>query len=194
MIDSLQSNISKFTKPEIWDEYHLQKNKYWVLTLHRPSNVDDEQELLHILQMINDHSSELPVIFPVHPRTENQLKHAQAKFPNIRNIHPMSYLRFMYLVQHALGVVTDSGGIQEETTVMNIPCLTLRKNTERPETVSIGSNELITTLDLLPDAMKNIAAGQWKKGGIPQFWDGKTADRIVEILLSKLSTINVTKE
>jgi UDP-N-acetylglucosamine 2-epimerase (non-hydrolysing) len=188
MIDSLQSNISKFTKPEVWNEHHLQEKRYWVLTLHRPSNVDDEQELLHILQMIDAHSSTLPIIFPVHPRTENQLKHTRIKFHNILNIHPMSYLRFMYLVQHALGVITDSGGIQEETTVMNIPCLTLRKNTERPETVSIGSNELISNLDLLPGAMKNIAAGQWKKSGIPKFWDGNTADRIVEILLSQLST------
>jgi UDP-N-acetylglucosamine 2-epimerase (non-hydrolysing) len=187
MIDALQSNMHKFTKPELWDEHHLQEQKYWVLTLHRPSNVDNEEELLRILQMIDSNCGSMPVIFPVHPRTESRLKHTYHKFDNIVLTDPLSYFRFMYIVKYSIGVMTDSGGIQEETTVMNIPCLTLRKNTERPETVLIGSNELITDFDILTASMKKIIAGRWKKSTIPKLWDGKTAERIVEIMLTKLN-------
>jgi len=186
MIDALQSNMHKFTKPELWDEHHLQEQKYWVLTLHRPSNVDNGEELLRLLHHIDSNCGSMPVIFPVHPRTETQLKRTHQKFNNIVFISPMSYLRFMYLVKYSIGVITDSGGIQEESTVMNIPCLTLRKNTERPETVIVGSNELMMDFDILSTSMKNIIAGRWKKSTVPKLWDGKTAERIVEIMLTRL--------
>ena len=122
----------------------------------------------------------LPVIFPVHPRTAKTLE-ALANLPaTLHLIEPQPYLQFNYLVHHAKAVITDSGGITEETTVLGVPCLTLRDTTERPETVSIGTNELIGTDPAkLPPALQRLMAGQWKKGAIPPLWDGKTAVRIV---------------
>lgn len=188
MIDSLQSNVQKFTPPEFWNEHSLLPKKYWVSTLHRPSNVDDVNNLIKILSEIDVNSGGLPVIFPIHPRTQNKLKDAKVEFKNIITVQPQSYLRFMYLVQNCIGVITDSGGIQEETTVLSVPCITLRKNTERPETVSVGTNELVLELNDLPVTMKKVVSGNWKKGKIPELWDGKTAERIVEIMKTQLSS------
>jgi UDP-N-acetylglucosamine 2-epimerase (non-hydrolysing) len=131
----------------------------------------------------------LPIIFPVHPRTrkiiENLFSSHHHKFvPSLHLIDPLTYLEFNYLVENAKAVITDSGGITEETTVMGVPCITIRNNTERPETVNIGTNELIGTYPAaIKPALNNLFADDWKKGRIPELWDGKAAERIVECLI-----------
>ena len=125
----------------------------------------------------------MPVVFPVHPRTAKVLESIELEFPDLHMVAPMGYLEFNYLVKHAKAVITDSGGITEETTVMGIPCMTLRNSTERPETVSIGTNELLgTDPNALQRAFEKLFAGRWKKGAIPELWDGKTSGRIVKAL------------
>ena len=153
--------------------------------MHRPSNVDDPEKLDAILSAIKEASSELPIIFPVHPRTRQTIDKFKINDKNILMIDPQGYLEFMYLVQNAKGVITDSGGITEEATVLHIPCLTLRNSTERPETVVIGTNELVgNDLCKLKLYIKKIMEGEWKKGIIPPFWDGKTSERIIDVLSS----------
>jgi UDP-N-acetylglucosamine 2-epimerase (non-hydrolysing) len=187
MIDSLKEHEKNFAAPPLFNQQQMEPSHYWVLTLHRPSNVDDSKVLRDLLIRIDRDCGGLPVIFPIHPRTEKQLAGASGAFKNIVITSPLGYLNFMYLIQNSIGVITDSGGIQEETTVMKIPCLTLRENTERPETVSIGTNELTRGTVQLQKNMKKVLAGRWKKGRIPPYWDGKTAERIVKILLTKLA-------
>jgi UDP-N-acetylglucosamine 2-epimerase (non-hydrolysing) len=184
MIDTLLKNKPRFKKPLVWDELNLQEGQYLVMTLHRPANVDEEQKLKHLLNEIIDNSHNLPLVFPVHPRTAKILDHLEIKSPNLHTVEPLGYLEFNYLVQHAKAVITDSGGITEETTVMGIPCMTLRDNTERPETITIGTNELLgTNPEAIKPAMEKLFSGEWKKGEIPELWDGKTAERIVEALV-----------
>lgn len=186
MIDTLLKNRPRFVKPAIYDNLQLQPGGYFVLTLHRPANVDEEQQLKNMLETILTSAQGMPVVFPVHPRTAQKLKSQHISASNLHMVEPMSYLQFNYLVQHARGVITDSGGITEETTVMNVPCITLRNSTERPETVDIGTNELVgTDPSVLPPFMEKILTGKWKKGGIPEKWDGKTGERIVGILIDK---------
>lgn len=186
MIDTLLKNRPRFVKPAIYDNLQLQPGGYFVLTLHRPANVDEEQQLKNMLETILASAQGMPVVFPVHPRTAQKLKSQHISASNLHMVEPMSYLQFNYLVQHARGVITDSGGITEETTVMNVPCITLRNSTERPETVAIGTNELVgTDPSVLPPFMEKILTGKWKKGGIPEKWDGKTGERIVGILIDK---------
>jgi UDP-N-acetylglucosamine 2-epimerase (non-hydrolysing) len=130
------------------------------------------------------HAEGLPVVFPVHPRTAQRIATLGLNYPNLHLIEPLGYLEFNYLVAHARGVITDSGGITEETTVLGVPCMTLRDNTERPETITIGTNELIgTDPKAIGPALQKLLAGNWKKGGIPPKWDGRTGKRIVEELL-----------
>lgn len=180
MIDTLLWSQAKFKKPEVFDVAGLQNKNYLVLTLHRPSNVDQEAQLENMLQTINDAAGSYKVVFPVHPRTQAQLQKQQIKLPNILMVPPMGYMEFNYLVQNSAGVITDSGGITEETTVMGIPCITLRNSTERPETVTIGTNVLAgTDPNAIKKHLQELVGGSWKKGGIPQLWDGKTAERIV---------------
>ena len=180
MIDTLYQNIDRARKPEFWETNSLKKKEYLLITLHRPSNVDDPEKLDKILSAIKEGSSNLPVIFPVHPRTRQTIDKFKINNKNIVMIDPQGYLEFMYLVQNAKAVITDSGGITEEATVLNIPCLTLRNSTERPETVTIGTNELIgDDLCKLKLYLKKIMNGEWKKGTIPPFWDGKTSERII---------------
>ena len=192
MIDTLLANRARFTKPAIYDELCLQEKNYVVMTMHRPANVDEEQHLKALMEQIITNVHGLPIIFPIHPRTakifynlwgdEEQLR---VLFPNLHIVDPMGYLAFNYLVEHAKVVVTDSGGITEETTVMGVPCITLRDNTERPETCTIGTNRLIgTNPDAIKPALDALFAGQWQQGAIPPLWDGHTAERIVEILFS----------
>src|SRR5690348_11897796 len=139
------------------------------MTLHRPANVDEEQKLKYLLSEIIDNSHGLPLVFPVHPRTAKILDHLEIKSPNLHTIEPLGYLEFNFLVQHAKAVVTDSGGITEETTVMGVPCMTLRDSTERPETVTVGTNELIgTNPAALAPALDRLFASRWKKGGSPR--------------------------
>ena len=183
MIDTLLKNMPRFRPPAFWQESGLQPGRYIVLTMHRPANVDDENQLLLLMQAIAKGTEGLPVVFPVHPRTAHTLQELGGRIPNMQYVDPQGYLEFNYLVQHARGVITDSGGITEETTVMGVPCLTLRDNTERPETITIGTNELIgTNPENLAPALSKLMAGQWKKGGIPEKWDGQAAVRIIKIL------------
>lgn len=180
MIDTLLKQLPRLRQPACWESLVLQPGRYMVITLHRPANVDGEQQLLRLLRAIADGTQGLPVIFPVHPRTAKNLRDTQNTLPSMHYVDPLGYLEFNYLVKHAKGVVTDSGGITEETTVLGVPCLTLRDNTERPETITIGTNELIgTDPSKLPPALARVMAGQWKKGAIPPKWDGKAAERIV---------------
>lgn len=192
MIDTLMANRSRFRKPEIWDTFGLKEKEYIVMTMHRPANVDEEQHLRTMIEQITSHTHGLPIIFPIHPRTALRLKEVMSegmnelmneRFPNLHIVEPMGYLEFNYLVERAKAVITDSGGITEETTVMGVPCITLRDNTERPETCTIGTNELIgTNPAAIKPALDKLFAGAWKKGAIPELWDGHAAERIVEVL------------
>ena len=192
MIDTLLANRSRFRKPEVYDALCLEEKNYIVMTMHRPANVDEEAHLKALMEQIITNVHGLPIIFPIHPRTakifynlwgnEEQLKQL---FPNLRIVDPMGYLEFNYLVERAKAVVTDSGGITEETTVMGVPCITLRDNTERPETCTVGTNMLIGTKpEAIKPALDKLFAGEWKQGAIPALWDGHTSERIVEILLT----------
>jgi UDP-N-acetylglucosamine 2-epimerase (non-hydrolysing) len=184
MIDTLIKQMPRFQKPAIWDEAGLEEGNYIVLTLHRPANVDAEDKLKALMEAIISHSRGIPLVFPVHPRTLKMLNKLGINSTNLYITEPLGYLEFNYLVKYAKAVLTDSGGITEETTVMGVPCMTLRDNTERPETITIGTNELIgTDPKAIGPAMEKLFNGKWKKGGIPEKWDGKAAKRIVEVLL-----------
>lgn len=183
MIDTLLKQMPRLQPPDFWAALDLRPGQYFVVTLHRPANVDGEQHLLRLLQAIADGTGGLPVVFPVHPRTAKSLKELAGQIPGLHYVDPQGYLEFNYLVKHAKGVITDSGGITEETTVMGVPCLTLRDNTERPETVTVGTNALIGTDPAkLGPALALVMAGDWKKGAVPEKWDGRAAERIVAAL------------
>ena len=187
MIDTLLANRSRFLKPAIWDEKGLKDKGYIVITLHRPVNVDEPENLRQLLEAITDATGGLPVIFPVHPRTRKVINDFSLSVPpSIHLTEPMGYLEFNYLVEKAFAVITDSGGITEETTVMGVPCMTLRDSTERPETCTVGTNELLgTDPAAIKPAMQKLFSGEWKKGGIPELWDGHAAERIVEVINKK---------
>lgn len=190
MIDTLLANRARFRKPQIWDELGLKEKQYIVMTMHRPANVDEETHLKALMEQIITNVHGLPIVFPIHPRTAKIFynlwgdeAHVAQLFPNLHIVEPMGYLEFNYLVERAKAVVTDSGGITEETTVMGVPCITLRDNTERPETCTVGTNELIGTKPkAIKPAMDKLFAGEWKKGAIPELWDGHAAERIINIL------------
>jgi UDP-N-acetylglucosamine 2-epimerase (non-hydrolysing) len=184
MIDTLHQNLERITPPSIWSQNQLQSAKYFLLTLHRPSNVDNKETLKRILDIIVDHAADLPVIFPAHPRTRKVLESLQYQRPNLITTDPCSYLEFIYLVKHSKGVITDSGGLSEETTVLNVPCMTLRNSTERPETVALGTNVLIgpDPRNLIP-FLDDLISGKWKAAVIPPKWDGQSAVRIVSTLI-----------
>lgn len=184
MIDTLLHQRPFFRRPSFWNELKLKERNYFVMTLHRPANVDEENKLSALLETIFEHSRNLPLIFPVHPRTKKILEKVAVNAPNLFMTEPLGYLEFNYLVERAKAVITDSGGITEETTVMGVPCMTLRNSTERPETVSEGTNELLGVDPLaIGPALQKLFAGRWKKGSIPEKWDGNTASRIVDILV-----------
>lgn len=184
MIDTLLANRMKFRKPAFWESLNLSEKKYLVLTLHRPSNVDGTKQLKELICEITDNVKGYPIIFPMHPRTAKVFKEIGIKADNLFIVDPLGYHEFNYLVENALGVITDSGGITEETTVMGVPCITLRDNTERPETVAIGTNELVgTNPNAISLALTKLFDNQWKKGSIPELWDGKAAERIVATLI-----------
>ena len=199
MIDSLVEQFSKARKTELkfnllnrektirLGEEFLEK-KYGVLTFHRPGNVDNRESLTNLVKLWGQISELIPLIFPVHPRTyknilEFGLQPVIDKYPNLFFIEPLGYLQFIHLVSCSAFALTDSGGIQEETTYLNIPCLTVRPNTERPVTVWEGSNKLIKTEGIL-DEVQLIIDGKGKHGLIPKYWDGHTAERIVKMLES----------
>ena len=159
--------------------------RFGLLTLHRPSNVDSPEKLSQVLGAIDLVAAEVPVIFPVRPRTQQRIAHAGVRLhPQLHMISPVGYLDFLCLLSKAALVLTDSGGIQEETTALGVPCLTLRENTERPVTVSEGTNLLVGTDPAkIVAAARDVLAGKGKTGRIPPLWDGHAAGRIVEILL-----------
>ncbi|HWY07451.1 MAG TPA: UDP-N-acetylglucosamine 2-epimerase, partial [Candidatus Acidoferrales bacterium] len=188
MIDSLRHFLPTAQQSSIGDDLSLKNGANWrpfaVLTLHRPSNVDSTEKLSQLLGAIDAIAQEVPVIFPVHPRTQQRLTQAGiTHHPQLRLIPPVGYLDFLCLLSKATLVLTDSGGIQEETTALGVPCLTLRENTERPITISEGTNLLVGTDPAkIVAAAQNILRGHSKSGRIPPLWDGHAAERIVEIL------------
>lgn len=183
MIDTLNANMSRIMPPPFWSDLGLEPRNYFVVTLHRPSNVDELHQLQATLATIAECARESQAVFPVHPRTAKTLRDASALPANVTIVEPQPYLEFIFLTKHAKAVVTDSGGITEETTVMGVPCMTLRNTTERPETVTVGTNELIgTDPAALKPAFERLFANRWKKGAIPEKWDGKAGDRIVAVL------------
>lgn len=184
MIDTLLKNRPRFFKPVAWDELGLKEKEYIVMTLHRPANVDEEEKLKELMGEIVSQSRDLPLVFPVHPRTAKMLEKIGVSHPRLHMVEPLSYLEFNYLVERAKAVVTDSGGITEEASIMRVPCMTLRDNTERPETITLGTNELLgTDPKAIKPAMNKLFAGEWKQGNDIPLWDGKAAERIVEKLL-----------
>jgi UDP-N-acetylglucosamine 2-epimerase (non-hydrolysing) len=184
MIDTLLKNEERFKQPIIWNELSLEPKKYLVITLHRPSNVDEENTLQALITLISTLGKDFQIIFPVHPRTKKILKELNLTFKNLHFINPLGYLEFNYLVKNAFAILTDSGGITEETTIMNVPCITLRNSTERPETCEIGTNVLVgTDSEKISEAFKILLHGNWKQGQIPELWDGNAAERIVNHLV-----------
>jgi len=196
MIDSLVNNFKKAEKLDVDvvetnSKKHtlgkeLKAGKYGVMTFHRPSNVDRREDLVNLLEAWGTISQQIPLVFPIHPRTLKNIdafglrKRIEA-FPNLFICEPLGYLQFLKLVSKSKFVLTDSGGIQEETTYLNIPCLTIRPNTERPVTVWKGSNKLIKTKETIHE-VNLILQGKGKRGKVPKFWDGRSAGRIVKIL------------
>ena len=183
MIDTLLEYKNSSIKPLFFDEHKLESKKYLLLTLHRPSNVDNEIQLQNLLEQIKDSAEDLKIVFPVHPRTKLKLNQLNISYKNLLPIEPQSYLKFLYLIQNSLGIITDSGGITEEATILNIPCISLRDTTERPETIEVGTNELVgNDLNKLDSNIQLIKNNQWKKGIAPPLWDGQTSNRIIKIL------------
>lgn len=189
MIDTLLKNRPRFQKPSVWDKIGLKEKGYFVMTLHRPANVDEESKFKSLLHEILINTQNLPIIFPVHPRTAKIIKKVletgePLDTSNLHMVEPLGYLEFNYLVERSKCVITDSGGITEETTVMEVPCMTLRDNTERPETITEGTNELLgTNPKAIAPAMKTLFDGNWKTGKQIPLWDGKTAPRIIKKIL-----------
>jgi UDP-N-acetylglucosamine 2-epimerase (non-hydrolysing) len=189
MIDSFLMLKKKIDAQETWKKFGLKPNEYCVVTLHRPSNVDDKKRLSEIVYSLIDLSQKLPLVVPMHPRTMGKLREFElmnqlASTANVILTEPMGYIQFMGLLRSSTLVLTDSGGLQEETTFMQIPCLTLRENTEWPITCTQGTNRLISP-DNLQANFEKILSGNWKRGSIPAFWDGKTAQRVVGDLLKR---------
>jgi len=154
-----------------------------LVTLHRPSNVDDFENLRKILDSLSQASEQLDIVFPVHPRTRQRIREFGIHLPKLHLLDPMPYIEFLALQSRATVVITDSGGIQEETTYLGVPCLTLRKNTERPITVTLGTNTLVgEDRDMLVREIKKILAGKGKKGVVPPLWDGHAGERIADLL------------
>ncbi len=184
MIDTLLKNKSRLTKPQLWNDLKLESKKYMVMTLHRPSNVDEEKQLKTLITQLSSLAKDYPIIFPVHPRTKKLLQGLHLNFENLHFVEPLGYLNFNYLVKNAFAVLTDSGGITEETTVMNVPCITLRDSTERPETCEMGTNVLVGSDSVkIEEAFKKLLSGNWKQGQIPELWDGHAAKRIADSLI-----------
>lgn len=185
MIDTLMHNQSRFRRPNEYDQLKLEKGKYFILTMHRPANVDEEDKLKRMMNEIISNVRGLPIVFPIHPRTAKIFTDLGIKADNLNIIEPQGYLEFIYLVKNSYAVITDSGGITEETTVLHIPCLTLRDNTERPETCTIGTNRLVgTNPDNIKPILDTLFEGEWPYGEIPYLWDGQAAKRIVDKILT----------
>ena len=188
MIDSLMQHEKKAELSTKMNDLGLKKHSYALITLHRPSNVDDRENLEIILDAFAEIAEKIPLVFPMHPRTRKQLavldlEEKANAIANLKLIEPIGYLDFLKLEKYAKFVLTDSGGIQEETTVLQVPCLTLRENTERPITIELGTNQLVELdRDVIIQKVNTILNGHYKKGSIPPLWDGNTAERIVQVM------------
>ncbi len=183
MIDTLIRLLPKAEKlwPEQEHAFGVRRDSFGLVTIHRASNVDCVDSLQSIMGVLQDVSSKVPLIFPVHPRTKQKLSGLTEKGNTLRFCDPLGYLEFLCLQRNARFVITDSGGIQEETTYLRIPCITIRKNTERPITIRLGTNYLMgDNLEKIPSTVDTILAGNDKKGIIPPLWDGKAGERIAD--------------
>jgi len=192
MVDSLVHYRQKAARLSTLEQFKVRPREYTLVTLHRPGNVDAEEGLEKIISIFEQLSARTSIIFPVHPRTKKMLERyglgeRAGKIPNLQITEPLGYLEFLCLMDRAQLLVTDSGGIQEETTFLGVPCLTLRENTERPITCEIGTNELCG-LDVEKIVRKGfeVCDGHAKQGRVPDLWDGHAAQRIAEIILKKL--------
>jgi UDP-N-acetylglucosamine 2-epimerase (non-hydrolysing) len=188
MIDTLFRFLPVIEKSSIIDQLHLTPQQYLLVTLHRPSNVDQKENLKEILTTFREIQKKIKIVFPVHPRTMkniNEFGFSELinEMKNLIITEPFGYLDFQRLMTQSKAVITDSGGVQEETTALKIPCITIRENTERPVTVTEGSNVLIgSDMGQLVLMIEKVLANKWKKSTIPEQWDGKTADRVVKII------------
>lgn len=188
MIDTIVAFDNEIEGSEVLERYELEKEGYVLMTMHRPATVDHPEELEKLLSLMAMVTEDLKLVFPIHPRTVKNIERfgLQEKLDKIQGLvltEPMDYFSFQKLVKYAKLILTDSGGIQEESTYRQVPCLTLRPNTERPSTITIGTNELVTfDLELLRSKISDILEGRFKKGQIPPMWDGKATERIVQVL------------
>jgi len=183
MIDSLQAALPRARESRIHERLELPRKQYALATLHRPANVDDAAALSRLLAALAEVAAQLPVVFPIHPRTRARLP-AGFEARGLKLVEPLGYLDFLALTADARLVMTDSGGIQEETTALGVPCLTLRENTERPVTVDVGTNQLVGTDPAKAvAAARDVLAGRAKQGRIPELWDGRAAERVADILV-----------
>jgi UDP-N-acetylglucosamine 2-epimerase (non-hydrolysing) len=188
MIDSLVGFQEEIQRSTILNDLQLEDKKYVLMTIHRPSNVDNREGLEKLLSLISRLSDRYKIVFPIHPRTIQRMNQFGLKdaFDQIKQLvmsEPIGYFEFQKLIQHAKFILTDSGGIQEESTYCRVPCLTLRENTERPVTITTGTNTLIPfDLDILNQYISDIEKGTYKTGSIPELWDGKATERIMSIL------------
>jgi UDP-N-acetylglucosamine 2-epimerase (non-hydrolysing) len=192
MIDTLLQHREKADASTILSDLGLEERGYAVLTLHRPSNVDNQGLLEDLIGVLEEIQSDLPVIFPAHPRTRSRFQEfglapRLEAMSNLRLLEPVGYLDFLKLTASAKIVLTDSGGIQEETTILKVPCLTLRENTERPVTLEIGSNQLVgTDPQKILTAYRGVRDSGSEEFSIPPLWDGHAAERIVKILEAQI--------
>jgi len=192
MIDTLLKQQKKSKKSKILKKIKIKPKQYALLTLHRPANVDDKKRLKTLLQTFNLIQKKIKIIYPIHPRTKKQIKKFgfEKYLKQMKNFiitPPLGYLDMIHLLNNAKFLKTDSGGAQEESTVLKIPCLTLRDNTERPVTVNIGTNVIVgTNKNKIIKEVNKILTGDGKSGKIPKYWDGKTAKRIINILIKKI--------
>jgi UDP-N-acetylglucosamine 2-epimerase (non-hydrolysing) len=189
MIDTLLRHREQAAQSDVLDRLGLSPRGYALMTLHRPSNVDDPTTLRGICSALEVIQTRLPIVFPIHPRTRKNLQDfglagQVESMAGLISTEPLGYLDFLCLMDHARLVLTDSGGIQEETTILGVPCLTLRENTERPVTVSEGTNQVIgSSPERIVEASLAIMAGGGKAGRVPELWDGHAAERIVQVIL-----------
>lgn len=190
MIDSLVHFKEKASQSKVLEENGLTPKEYLLVTLHRPSNVDSIESLTTLAEILNAVAGKIKIVFPIHPRTLNNLKknNLSIENENIILLEAQGYLDFLQLMQNSKGLLTDSGGIQEETTFLNIPCLTLRDNTERPVTIDLGTNILLPLdKELILENLEKVINDDWKQGQIPRLWDGKAAERMAGIIEDYLS-------